>query len=159
MTMFSNYGAIVLTISSVQMPNSCPTWESNAAVFLPSEKTVCQWKIIKSPSHSSWVYASYINFTVSIANFFKWQQNVIIFFCSFFTSVFKSSNLWWETKTTSTKIAVTRQWKVITTWNFDHRCRIDHRSLSAAWLRTAMGSLPTEANCYFWTTRIVLLPT
>ncbi len=41
---------IVFTISSVQMLNGHSTWGSNAAVSLPLEKTLCQWKIVESQS-------------------------------------------------------------------------------------------------------------
>ncbi len=153
---FGANAATVFTFSSVQVLSVCITWGSNAAVFLPSVKTLCQQKIVKSLSHSSSVYTSCINFTVSAAVFFYWQQNFIALLCSFFTFIFESSNLRVVTKTTFTKIAVTWQWKVITRWNFDHWFRIDHRSRFAAWMRTAMSSSAIRSKLsYFWTTLIV----
>ncbi len=99
------------------------------------------------------VHASRINFTFLMADFFNWQQNFIALLCSFFKSIFESSNLRGVTKTIFTKIIVTQQWKVITSWNFDHRRRIDYRSHSAAWLCVAMGSFAIRSELrYSWTT-------
>ncbi len=97
------------------------------------------------------MYASRSNFAVSTADFFNQQQNFTTLLCLFFKSIFESWNLRVVTKTTFAKIAITWQWKVITRWNYDHWCRIDHRSHFAAWLRTATGSfaIRTELSVIF----------
>ncbi len=66
-------------------------WKSNTVVSLLLEKAFCQSKIDGSPIHSSSVYASCINFTVSAADFFNRHQNFIPLLCSFFISVFEIS--------------------------------------------------------------------
>ncbi len=88
------------------MPNSYPTWRSNAVVCLMRMED--RW--ISKPF--------FISFTVSAEDFLNRQQNFIALLCSFFKSIFKSSDLRWVTKTTSTKIVVTRQWNVIIGRNF-----------------------------------------
>ncbi len=130
----------VFTISSVQMLNGCPTWGSNAAVSLPVEKGLYLWKIVESPSHFSSVYASCINFTASAADFFNRQRNFVALLCTFYPSIFESLNLQVATKSTFTKIVITRQWQMLTKWNFDQWRRIDHRSNSTTWLCAAMDS-------------------
>ncbi len=148
----------------MQVLYSWTTWGSNAVASQRLEKALCQWKFVESPSHPSSMYTSCINFTISTAGFFNWQQSFIALLCSFFTSIFKKLNSRGVTKRTFTKIVVTRQWKVISRWNLDHRCRIDHRSLRAACLRAAMDSFAMERSLsYFWTivsgTAIVSNPT
>ncbi len=118
-TIFSNYCCdCIHHLLYVNVQWSSPTW-SNAAVSLPSEKALCKWKIVEFPSHSSSVCALCINFTVSIADLLNQKQNFITLLCSFYTFIYKSSNLRGVTKTTFTKIMVTRQWKVITLlWSY-----------------------------------------
>ncbi len=136
----------VLNIFSVQMFSGCPTWGINAVVSLTLEKALYQWKIVQYPSHSSLVCALCINFKVTAADFCNQQQNFIIFHCSFFTSIFEDLNSRVVTKTIVTIIVVTEQWKVISRRSFDYWHKIDHGLHSAAWLRTAIGSLRSEAN-------------
>ncbi len=132
-TIFSNHDSDCIHHLLCANAQRSSNMGSNAVVSLSSEKAAGWWKIVKSPSRSSSVYASCINFTVSATDFFNRQQNFIALFCSFFKSIFESS--------TFTKIAVTRQWKVISRWDFDHWCRIsitDHATLLGCALQWAV---------------------
>ncbi len=135
--------ATVFTISSVQMLNRCPTYTNER--FSNLQAVPHQYTLCASTSPSP------LQITLTK------QQNFIALLCSFFTSIFESSNLRGVTKTTFTNIAVPRQWKVIIWWNFDHWHRIHCRSYCTVWLHAAVGSFAIQSDSHLFLDNLRML--
>ncbi len=153
-TIFSNYSCdYIHHLLGVNAQWSSSKGEKCSGFSAFGEGLKCEQRLsnLQAIPHLSMLLASTSQFLlqISLTNK-KFLSDFFVYFSNPLSLVQISVRV---TKTTFTKIVVTRQWKVVTRCNFNHWRRIDHRSRSAVWLRIAVGNfaIQSELSSYFWT--------